>query len=59
MSRGKKTMLDYCKEVLTKLSFNEELFKNELKKSLKWLNDREKNELRGWCEMKFNRQINF
>ncbi len=42
-------MLDFCKDVLLKVSFNRTLFRKELTKSVKWLNKRERVMLRAWC----------
>ena len=41
-------MLEYVKTILKKVSFNDMLFKKELSKSLKWLTDQERNELKKW-----------
>ena len=48
-----KRMLDYCKEVLTKLSFDTRLFSNELKKSLSWLDKTDQAELQSWYKAKY------
>ena len=48
-----KSMLEYCKEVLTKLSFDTQLFNNELKKSLNWLNETDRTELNNWYKAKY------
>ena len=42
-------MLEFCKDVLLKVSFNRKLFKKELKKSVSWLNKRDRVMLRAWC----------
>ena len=46
-------MLDYCKEVLSKVSFNPILFEKELKKSLDWLSNKETDLLFQWCQQQF------
>jgi len=42
-------MLEFCKDILLKVSFNRKLFKKELTKSVNWLNEREQLMLRSWC----------
>jgi hypothetical protein len=44
----KKSMLDYVKIVLSKVSFDRRLFRKEYRKSLSWLSHNEINELRSW-----------
>lgn len=47
-------MLELCKEILTKVSFDRFLFSKELRKAIKWLKgDEELNHLRTWCMEKF------
>jgi len=46
-------MLKYVKEVLSKVSFDKELFEKELKKALKMLMPFEVRELKAWCYKKF------
>ena len=46
-------MLEFCKDVLLKVSFNRNLFRKELAKSVKWLNKRERVMLRVWCMSTF------
>ncbi len=48
-------MLRYTEIILEKVSFNKELFKNELKKSLRWLKKEEVFVLRSWCVVKFGK----
>jgi hypothetical protein len=43
------TMLDFCKEVLTKVSFDRFLFRKELQKAIKWLSGEELVQFRHWC----------
>jgi len=42
-------MLDFCKEVLTKVSFDKILFRKELQKAIKWLSRDELVLFRQWC----------
>lgn len=46
-------MLSYTKKILTKVSFDAQLFEKELKKAIKLLVPGELNELREWCLQKF------
>jgi hypothetical protein len=46
-------MLDYVKTILEKVSFDLKLFEKELKKALKTLVDKEIEELKKWCFIKF------
>lgn len=46
-------MLDFCKSILTKVSFDRVLFQKELKKSIKWLNKEDLHQLRSWCMQRF------
>jgi len=46
-------MLKYTETVLKKVSFNRELFRNELKKSIKWLKKNEIKVLKNWCILNF------
>ena len=48
-------MLKYAKEVLTKVSFDAQLFEKELKKAIKLLVPGEISELRKWCYEKFGK----
>ena len=47
-------MLGYCKMILEKMSFSKKLFLKEYRKSLSWLNDDERKELRKWVRSEFN-----
>ncbi|MGY8888726.1 MAG: hypothetical protein ACKVJY_06765 [Flavobacteriales bacterium] len=42
-------MLEFCKTVLVKVSFDKALFAKELKKSVRWLKKSEIHNLRDWC----------
>lgn len=42
-------MLEFCKKILTNVSFDRFLFTKELRKSLKWINKDERKQLKEWC----------
>ena len=42
-------MLDFCKTVLTRVSFDQRLFAKELKKSFKWLSREDAEDLSQWA----------
>ena len=42
-------MLEFCKSVLEKGSFDQVLFKKELIKSIQWINTTDGKSLREWC----------
>jgi len=42
-------MLEMCKEVLTKVSFDRLLFRKELQKSIRWIQGEDLVRLRQWC----------
>ena len=46
-------MLKYTETILQKVSFNKELFRNELEKSIRWLQKNEVNALKSWCILNF------
>lgn len=46
-------MLKYTETVLQKVSFNRDLFKKELNKSMKWLKKNEIKALKAWCVINF------
>ncbi len=46
-------MLDYAKIILPNVSFSEELFKKELSKCIKWVENEEMQELHDWCYKNF------
>lgn len=46
-------MLEYCKTVLEKVSFDPLLFEKELTKSFNWLDENEKGELAKWSSKTF------
>ena len=49
-------MLDYQKEVLEKVSFDQELFTKELQKSYQWLDSSELSELLLWVSNNFKQK---
>ena len=49
-------MLDYQKEILEKVSFDQELFSKELKKSYQWLDSSELSELLSWVSDNFKQK---
>jgi hypothetical protein len=51
-------MLRYAKEILTKVSFDAQLFEKELRKAIKMLVGEELIELRKWCLEKFGKLYN-
>jgi hypothetical protein len=51
-------MLKYAKEILTKVSFDAQLFEKELKKAIKMLVHEELIELKNWCHEKFGKLYN-
>lgn len=48
-------MLEMCKEILTKVSFDRLLFQKELNKALKWLQTEELEYFRDWCLSTFGK----
>ena len=46
-------MLKYFKQILSKVSFDRELFEKELKKAIKSLLPAELKEFKDWCYIKF------
>jgi len=42
-------MLEYTKEILTKVSFDKSLFRKELMKAVRWLKRDERRMLKIWC----------
>ena len=46
-------MLEFCKKVLAKVSFDRALFAKELKKSMRWLKRAERESLKQWCSKKY------
>ncbi len=50
-------MLEYTKSVLSKFIFNENLFLKEFKKSLKWLENQERIELKKWIRINLKHEL--
>jgi hypothetical protein len=48
-------MLELCKEILTKVSFDRILFQKELAKALKWLQSDEIENFKEWCLSTFGK----
>lgn len=46
-------MLEMCKEVLTKVSFDRLLFRKELQKAIRWIKGDDLTRLRQWCLDRF------
>lgn len=46
-------MLELCKEILTKVSFDKILFQKELTKAIAWLKSDEIDGFKEWCTRKF------
>ena len=46
-------MLEYCKTILQKVSFNKSLFEKELKKSLSLIKKEERKTFIQWCKETF------
>ena len=42
-------MLEFCKSILEKVSFDQVLFKKELVKSIQWINTTDEKSLKEWC----------
>lgn len=54
MTEAEDTMLEYTKLILNKVSFNQDLFRKELKKAKRWLNLSELVELQRWCVINYS-----
>ncbi len=46
----KRSMLEYSKLILSKMSFDRELVRKEYSKAIKHLNDEERMELQAWAQ---------
>ncbi|MGB0422756.1 MAG: hypothetical protein ACPGED_00465 [Flavobacteriales bacterium] len=47
-------MLEFCKKVLVKVSFDRILFTKELNKAIKWLKEKDElSQLKEWCIKKY------
>ncbi len=51
-----KTMLEFSKEVLQKVSFDKNLFRKELAKAAQWVKKEERKILMTWCLATFGHQ---
>lgn len=49
-------MLEYCKKILYKVSFDPVLFEKEFEKALRFVHDHERHELLHWCQIHFGRR---
>ena len=47
-------MLEFSKKILSKVSFDKDLFKKELKKSTQWMSKKELNLLKIWSLTSFS-----
>ena len=47
-------MLEFTKKILSKVSFDKDLFKKELKKSTRWMNKKELTLLKIWALTSFS-----
>ena len=52
--KSKKYMLEFTKKILSKVSFDKDLFKKELKKSTKWMSKNELLQLKIWSLITFS-----
>lgn len=46
-------MLEFCKKILTNVSFDRLLFAKELRKAVKWVSKEERRQLKAWCIQQF------
>ena len=49
-------MLDLCKEILVKVSFDRALFQKELMKALRWISKEDVAKFREWCTLTFGKK---
>ena len=47
-------MLEFTKKILSKVSFDKDLFKKELKKSTRWMSKKELTHLKIWALTRFS-----
>lgn len=50
--KTKTSMLDYCKTILEAVSFDQNLFQKEYRKSLLWLSSEDASQLKSWLASK-------
>lgn len=55
--KRRTSMLEYCKIILVKVSFSQELFQKELHKSSCLLQEDEMDQLYDWCKKRFGMTI--
>lgn len=48
-------MLEFCKKILRKVSFDRKLFKKELSKAYNWLKKEERQKLKNWSLKTYGR----
>jgi len=48
-------MLELCKEILTKVSFDKTLFTKELYKAISWIKSEEIPSFQEWCSIMFGK----
>ena len=48
MRKTRRSMLEYCKLILSKLTFSPKLFRKEYRKSFRYLDPQEHHELKTW-----------
>ena len=53
----KRSMLDYCKIILSKMSFSRTLFRKEYRKSVRWLRDPEVKLLNEWVHANYGQSM--
>ncbi len=49
-------MLELCKEILIKVSFDRVLFQKELSKAINWINTEELDGFKEWCIKTFGKK---
>jgi hypothetical protein len=49
-------MLELCKEILTKVSFDRILFQKELAKASQWIKSEELDVFKDWCQSMFGKK---
>lgn len=49
-------MLELCKEILVKVSFDKVLFQKELSKALKWIKSEDLEGFKEWCMKTFGKK---
>lgn len=49
-------MMELCKEILVKVSFDKVLFQKELSKAISWIQTEEIDSFRRWCIQNFGKK---